>query len=704
MDHNIKRLSPKNSTVVYWDLNFSRNITSEEIFQTLQNLEKLYPSLGTIKVYGDLSHKFKYVLEKNKIEPLVHPEGLQETEAMLIEISLLNKEKVSEVLVISHKGNNLKVHLTQIQSGLPQIKILVSLTFPVLTPTPVAELQVDSKNHLMLPKNNPSRPLSNDQSALEKSQIEQFPVNQSFPRKKGQTYAHDHLLTFLKELADTGVIMHDAGWLCKNFAQKSRISIEQSSLIIRELEKIGHVHTTERSFCDLKTMFFTSLKLESLSLEGLLWTLRSLKIDEMLPTERAVQSRMKEVFDFKVTPNEWSHLLNVCRGMHKHNHTKSAPEEIRTNYSLFSTQQSLFSNSNPEFVIREMLDPVTGLKVHVIYPRDDEWDSKDQHIKEGDSLGVKSTPDWTAFVEYLAEYFSVCKPGDDSRAIPGGRYGCAQFLKLCGNQRLRDCSLGKLSYMVQLSIDEDLLRYHRTLLIWVPTSNKANTDSENTAKLVSIQQAIIEILRESKEGMSLAQLPLYIKRKLSFPLDLAELGFAKLKDLLLTMPEVEIELRGTNHPFACFKSKRKRNKEEDIKSAINDILTENGKGLPGPKLEILLNSKQGYFVNWGEYKCANIYEYIQKKTSGMFEIIGHDDSRIIAKGKSRSYGDLRTQNIENFTHKYYTGLKGLESEQAEPELITVYSMNIPEKALSKNPFAVDDYFEAFQSRKPPGFN
>ena len=70
--------------------------------------------------------------------------------------------------------------------------------------------------------------------------------------------------------------------------------------------------------------------------------------------------------------------------------------------------------------------------------------------------------------------------------------------------------------------------------------------------------------------MSLAQLPMNLKRKLSYPLDLSELGFAKLKDLLSTMPEIEIELRGTNHPFAVlsYMKNRKKSTSGEIKKAI----------------------------------------------------------------------------------------------------------------------------------------
>jgi len=52
------------------------------------------------------------------------------------------------------------------------------------------------------------------------------------------------------------------------------------------------------------------------------------------------------------------------------------------------------------------------------------------------------------------------------RAIPGGRYGCAQFVKLCGPDLLKALSLGRLAQMIQQTVLDDLLKYHKTLLIW----------------------------------------------------------------------------------------------------------------------------------------------------------------------------------------------------------------------------------------------
>ena len=47
---------------------------------------------------------------------------------------------------------------------------------------------------------------------------------------------------------------------------------------------------------------------------------------------------------------------------------------------------------------------------------------------------------------------------------------------------------------------------------------------------------------------------MYLKKEKGLTLDINELGFAKLKDLLLSINNVYVELRGINHPFAVYES------------------------------------------------------------------------------------------------------------------------------------------------------
>lgn len=68
-------------------------------------------------------------------------------------------------------------------------------------------------------------------------------------------------------------------------------------------------------------------------------------------------------------------------------------------------------------------------------------------------------------------------------------------------------------------------------------------------KLAAVKMAIIDTLLKNPDGVSLAQLPNHLKTRLNFNLNLAELGFAKLKDLILSMSD-RVRVSNTNHPVA----------------------------------------------------------------------------------------------------------------------------------------------------------
>ena len=70
--------------------------------------------------------------------------------------------------------------------------------------------------------------------------------------------------------------------------------------------------------------------------------------------------------------------------------------------------------------------------------------------------------------------------GHKIKAIPGGRYGCAQFIKICGPKILRDLSLGKLNLFVQEAINSGIIKYYRTLLI----KNDSSQDFKNNSKVL----------------------------------------------------------------------------------------------------------------------------------------------------------------------------------------------------------------------------
>lgn len=109
--------------------------------------------------------------------------------------------------------------------------------------------------------------------------------------------------------------------------------------------------------------------------------------------------------------------------------------------------------------------------------------------------------------------------------------------------------------MVQKGVQDDLLRYHKTLLVWTNKiqnhedlkfekqkssndQNQTRQSDQNKHQLKQVRKCLIETLNQYKTGVSLAQLPQHLKRKLNFELNLNNLGYPKFKDLILSMNDV----------------------------------------------------------------------------------------------------------------------------------------------------------------------
>ena len=75
-------------------------------------------------------------------------------------------------------------------------------------------------------------------------------------------------------------------------------------------EKEEIIQKTVRNFSNLKTLCFISLKLDVLSYECLKWVLISLRSNEMTPSERAIQTRIKEAFASKITSEIWNEIVS----------------------------------------------------------------------------------------------------------------------------------------------------------------------------------------------------------------------------------------------------------------------------------------------------------------------------------------------------------------------------------------------------------
>ncbi len=263
------------------------------------------------------------------------------------------------------------------------------------------------------------------------------------------------LVQKLREFAEKGEIMVSAEELAKS-------SVSDFAQRLQEAEEKQLVTVTKRQFGNRPTQRFVSLRLAGVSLESLSWVLRSLERDEMTPVERAVQSRFKESFGLKLSSADWKKVLDALK----------SPGTIPP----AETAQSM----KLEFDVTELNDPAGG-KTSCIYPKgkvsfyivtiDHRWAAVDMNLRPTDIDQEK----FKEFYAFLEGYFRPTtaaaaaeedsKEGAEERCVPGGRYGCAQFVKACGTPRLRVCSLGQLSQFIQFAINEDVLCYQKTLLV-----------------------------------------------------------------------------------------------------------------------------------------------------------------------------------------------------------------------------------------------
>ena len=79
--------------------------------------------------------------------------------------------------------------------------------------------------------------------------------------------------------------------------------------MLDDAEHANIIQRTIRNFSQLKTLKFVSLKLDTISYECMNWVLKSLRSNEMTPSERAIQSRIKEAFALKLQPVIWQEIL-----------------------------------------------------------------------------------------------------------------------------------------------------------------------------------------------------------------------------------------------------------------------------------------------------------------------------------------------------------------------------------------------------------
>lgn len=102
---------------------------------------------------------------------------------------------------------------------------------------------------------------------------------------------------------------------------------------------------TSRQFND-SVLNFYALGIKKLTYENLVWILKSIKKDLITPTERLVQSRVKECFGIKLHTQEWEHIMNSLKSL-KH------PIKFRNSNGKLIELPQIFIKSIQDPLIKE---------------------------------------------------------------------------------------------------------------------------------------------------------------------------------------------------------------------------------------------------------------------------------------------------------------------------------------------------------------
>ena len=399
------------------------------------------------------------------------------------------------------------------------------------------------------------------------------------------------LQDLFREQARNGLLMLEKPEFLLFLSQKlisSRLSTPETLTFLLQQAENQHIfHTTIRRFGSDSNVFpYISMHLDQLSLESLIWVLRSLMKDSMTPTEKLILGRIKETFSLKITSETLKRILETL---------------------------SLKIDKNSLIKVHKELSPLRIEKSEnseeiCVFLAWEKWKCEDQGV-----LSVFDQEDWDEFLDFLRKFYynspfssqisfkSVENSLEKNEGkkkngyfnkkflknfIPGGKYGCCQYIKCCGTPRLKQISFGKLSLFVQEAINRRILEYYKTLLISteklrIPCvkleekeekteKNERNQDFCENQRILEIKEIIMKIIGSFPQGINLARLPKMIQFYTNFPFDCQDFGFKKLKDFLNIFKEVEMLEFGDNIVAKIRKNKENFGDFKEKWSFVND--------------------------------------------------------------------------------------------------------------------------------------
>lgn len=503
--------------------------------------------------------------------------------------------------------------------------------------------------------------------------------------KSGEILKSQEMAIFIQNLLRSHADKGDVIVKKEVFEQEvlARYKTVEIASLLKEAEEKKVIQIISRKFGDSKPHFYISLLLDSLSIQALFWTIKSLINDQLTPNEKMLVSRIKEAFAIKLNPVTWQGIWKFIEKKARDHENLIIVPKLPTLkiYEVFNQHGTLMKiltlkEAAPLLIDQESLN----LKDQEIW--DEFLKFLDCFFEEKTFTKKAEKAKWSCSVEtFLSKNKTkplIIPPKSSSKAIPGGKYGCAQLIKCCGPENLAKLSLGKLSVLAQEAINRKLLDHYKTLLIKstrftlgiklndnpLDDFKPEEKNPEIKQKIQSIKSIILDLLSEAPNGISLAKLPAEIKRKVNFYYDLHEIGFNKLKDVLAELPNVEIiEMKGSKLAIAKLKKAEsfsydyKNNSESEsfgfkgFNEVIRKVIENNANGITGPELiesvrKMVCNNQKFHHIL---YNNTTFFSYLMQNFADAINIEFKNETLIIRqKNKlNASMNNIIPKNLLN---------------------------------------------------------
>ncbi|CAD8140976.1 unnamed protein product [Paramecium pentaurelia] len=412
-----------------------------------------------------------------------------------------------------------------------------------------------------------------------------------------------HFLTLLKSQCYTGTIIYTIEQI-DGLIKQSQINIKNQLEFFNQILDKGWISKKIRNFNGTKINFY-ALAVKKLTYENLFWVIKSIKKDLITPTERLVQSRIKECYGFKYSRYEWNHIINYIK----------SSKQVTKFGSSFGKSVEL-----PIIQVIKIKDPLIQEETQGIYFQKQNW-----HVEDEFQQDLDQKQEWNIFIEYLQSIFDK-NSVQNNKILKSGRYGCAQFIKLLGPKKLRELSLGRLTLYMQMAVNKNHIRNTKTVLVQdnrekseYTTDSSLDGDPYIKMKIKELQEQLIQLLLENLDGVLLTQIPTLLKKRVSFELNLIELGFPKLRNFIETVKDViQIENNGRNNVIAKLNQTKFWNKNQNL---LKNILSKHKYGISINQLYYDLSQLLGEWFNYQKFQCQSFFQFLQNYAENILIIV-----------------------------------------------------------------------------------